>query len=280
MFAVRRGLRLSAAVLTAALAAGAAVALAGPAAAAVPGYQIVSFDSASNSSNKAATATCPGATRVIGTAASVQSGNGEVVIESVIPGATTVTAVAFEDDDGFAGNWIVRATAVCATAPPGLELVFEDNGQSAGPVGAEVAQCPAGKQSLGSGTEVMGGYGEVWTDVTYPTGTQGVSITYEDETGTANLWNLRAWVICSNPLPGYQVVTATSANNAVNKNAAVTCPAGTVVLSAGYALGNGNGQVVGDSRLAGTTVTAFGREDDTGLGTNWEIIAYASCATA
>ena len=280
MSAVRRSLRLSAAVLSTALAAGVSVAVAAPAAAAVPGYQVVSFDSASNSSNKSATATCPAGTQVIGTAASVQTGAGQVVVESVIPGPTTVTAVAFEDDDGFAGSWTVRATAVCATPPPGLELVFEDNGANTGPIGAVGAQCPGAKQSLGAGIEVMGGYGEVWTDVVYPTGTGGFAITYEDEDGTANQWNLRSWAICADPLPGFEVVTQDSPFDSANKNVAVSCPAGKVVLGTGYALDSGDGQVVGDSRLSGTTVTSFGKEDGNGLATDWDITAWASCATA
>jgi hypothetical protein len=282
MFGAGRGLRLSAAVLSTTLAAAASVALAGPAAAAVPGHQIVTVDSADDSQDKAFTAVCPAGKRVIGTAASVVDGGGEVAVDAVVPGATTVTAVAYEDGDGFAGDWQVRVTAVCATAPAGLEIVFEDSGPATGPLMTEIVSCPGTKQPLGSGYEVMGGFGEVRVSDAYAwTASSVIAIAEEDQDGTANQWNLRTWAICANPLTGYDQISVDSANDSVSpKNAPATCPVGKVATGAGFSSRNGLGQVSADTRLAGRTATAYGREDQDGLATNWEVGVTVVCATA
>jgi hypothetical protein len=94
---------------------GAMTVFASPASAAVPGLQIVTAQSASNSvSPKSATATCPANKRVIGAGAEINGGLGDVVIDDLRPGPTTVVATGDEVGSGITGNWQVRAYAICA----------------------------------------------------------------------------------------------------------------------------------------------------------------------
>jgi hypothetical protein len=90
----------------------------------VNGLQRVEVQSAENSvSSKQATASCPSGKVLVGTgfdilgAKSGTSPNQEtdVMMDFVIPGSTSVTAAAYEDEPTSA-NWIVKAIAICATA--------------------------------------------------------------------------------------------------------------------------------------------------------------------
>ena len=91
----------------------------------VNGLQRVEAESADNSiSSKQATASCPSGKVLVGTgfdifgAKSGTSPNQEtdVMMDFVIPGSTSVTAAAYEDEPTNA-NWSVKAIAICATAP-------------------------------------------------------------------------------------------------------------------------------------------------------------------
>ena len=90
----------------------------------VNGVQRVEAESAENSvSSKQATASCPSGKALVGTgfdifgAKSGTSPNQEtdVMMDFVIPGSTSVTAAAYEDEPTSA-NWSVKAIAICATA--------------------------------------------------------------------------------------------------------------------------------------------------------------------
>jgi hypothetical protein len=90
----------------------------------VNGLQRVEEQSAENSvSSKQATASCPPGKVLVGTgfdifgAKSGTSPNQEtdVMMDFVIPGSTSVTAAAYEDEPTSA-NWFVQAIAICATA--------------------------------------------------------------------------------------------------------------------------------------------------------------------
>jgi hypothetical protein len=90
----------------------------------VNGLQRVEVQSAEDSvSSKQATASCPSGKILVGTgfdifgAKSGTSPNQEtdVMMDFVIPGSTSVTAAAYEDEPTSA-NWSVKAIAICATA--------------------------------------------------------------------------------------------------------------------------------------------------------------------
>jgi hypothetical protein len=90
------------------------------ASAAIPDLTRVSASSVTDSFlGKSAIASCPARTGLIGTAARISGGDGQVVLEGVRPNVQqrTVTVTAHEDHDGTTANWSVTATAICANIP-------------------------------------------------------------------------------------------------------------------------------------------------------------------
>src|SRR5690349_21972478 len=76
------------ALLAVGLAAGATAVVAGPAApaaASVPGIQVVTVPSASNSTDKTVTARCPAGKKVIDAGGYIDGGNGKVTMDDVFP---------------------------------------------------------------------------------------------------------------------------------------------------------------------------------------------------
>jgi len=87
----------------------------------LPGLVRVTATSASNSSNKSATATCPRGKKLVGLGGELNGATGEVVIDDYRPsefltGATVTGNEAVDLDGAFGGNWTVTAYAICATA--------------------------------------------------------------------------------------------------------------------------------------------------------------------
>ncbi len=80
----------------------------------LPDQRIVAATSPPSSANKSVTATCPQGKRIVGTGARIKGGGGQVGLDDVVPSATSVTAVAREDDDRTARNWALTAYAICA----------------------------------------------------------------------------------------------------------------------------------------------------------------------
>jgi hypothetical protein len=124
------------------------------------------------------------------------------MLNSVNPNAalTSVTALAFEDEDGYAFDWRVYAEAICASPPPGLELVSVAGDPDSEPAAGVTAICPSGKNLFGTGAEIDGGLGEVVLDDLRPNPLlTTVTVTgLEDETGHAGDWFLWGYAICAN----------------------------------------------------------------------------------
>ena len=91
----------------------------------VNGLQRVEVESPTNSSSpKQITASCPEGKVLVGTGFDIfggkrnlNTGNAktDVVIDFVIPGSTSVTVAAYEEEEPLE-DWSVKAIAICATA--------------------------------------------------------------------------------------------------------------------------------------------------------------------
>ncbi|MEU8001952.1 hypothetical protein AB0B66_12385 [Catellatospora sp. NPDC049111] len=81
------------------------------------GYERLLDDSAySSSSTQSVTVTCSAGRKVHGVGAEILGGEGQVRLTAAhAVSSTSVTASATEDDNGFSGNWKVRAFAICAS---------------------------------------------------------------------------------------------------------------------------------------------------------------------
>ncbi len=143
------------------------------------------------------------------------------------------------------------------------------------------ATCGAGDVLVGAGYQVTGATGEVIVDDFVPTlGPPGSVFVgaYEADPDYLPNWTLTAFAICADPLPGLVLVSDTSISNSIDKSVAVSCPAGTVSLSAAYQVNGATGEVAINflrPTVAGATVSGF--EEDL-FGLNWTLTAFAICA--
>jgi hypothetical protein len=258
----------------------------GNASAAVTGLQRVHAESVSNSFDKAVSVSCPAGKQVTGAGAEIINGAGQVILTDVVPngGLTSVTAEALEDQSGYANNWILRAYAICATPPPGLERVLAESPFTS--LNKSVtATCPAGKRLLGAGGEIFAGGNQVVLEDVRVSSLTGVTAQgVEDQDGTAGNWFARAYAICANPVHLLERVAATSpTDSSRDKSATATCSPGKRVVGAGSEIGGGGGQVVMDDlrpNAALDSVTVTGFEDGDGTTGNWFVRAIAICAAA
>jgi hypothetical protein len=307
--------RLRAGRLAVALAASAALfavlcaALANTASANVPDLIRVPASSATDSSSaKSATASCGVRRRLIGTAAMISGGDGQVVLLAVRPNPelTAVTVRAHEDDDGTTANWSVTATAICANIP-GLELVAASydtpNGPSADTAdGLEAksghAYCPAGKRVVGAGGEVTGQtWGDVVLDGIDAHWTLGfVMFKAEEQTPIYNsAWGLTGYAICADPLPGLELVGAETPLNSIGgKIVTASCPSGKKLLGATGDIEpapewvqpwhNAAGKVgmvqLGPLNPLTQSVTVVALEDQSATTDDWTADAGAICASS
>ncbi|WP_433356465.1 hypothetical protein ACQPYV_05560 [Micromonospora saelicesensis] len=292
----RYGARASVLVLGL-VAAGAVLAPASPASAAVPGLVRVAATSVSNSTDyHSVTATCPVGKVLTGTGYELNGVTGEGVVDDLRPNGgvatapTAVTVGAYETE-AFAGNWSVTAYAICANPLPGLVRVATTSVSNSTDFRSITATCPVGKVLTGTGYELNGITGEGVVDDFRPNGgvaTAPTAVTvgaYESD-ATALNWSATAYAICANPLAGLVRTSAVGASTSLDfRSVTATCPVGKVLTGAGYELNGVTGEgIVDDFRPNGgpatapTSVASGAYEEDAFAG-NWSDTAYAICAT-
>ncbi|MFE7873225.1 hypothetical protein ACFUYE_23110 [Micromonospora humida] len=261
------------------------VALSGPVAA-VPGLQFRTTVGPSNSVAKSQNAVCPTGTSVIGGGGAISgSGLGQVGMDIVQPlaNAGLYSVTGREDPNGVAGNWSLTASAICAPAPSGLEVVTGHSAvNSVNPKFLELF-CPVGKRAIGGGGAAVGsGASDVLLE-DLRIGQNSVTVAgVEAGNAFAGNWSVDASVICVDPLPGEQRVIVDSADNSTASRAVTaTCPAGKSLHGVGGEIVGGEGQVrLTEMRpTSSTTATVRAAEDENGFSGNWKVRAYAVCAT-
>ncbi|MDG4770186.1 hypothetical protein [Solwaraspora sp. WMMD792] len=280
-----RLVRLALAALVAAGSTLVGVAVAAPASA-VPGLVFVSGVSALDStSSKEALAVCPAGTRILGGGGYVSGGGRQVGFTRLQAlGSSDRFAAGAAENGAYAGNWRVYAYGICGRAPAGLQYVSFQTASNSDSYKAATATCPAGKQLISVGARTLNGAGNVVIDDLRPNGalTSATVTGYEDEAGYAGSWSLWSYGVCANPLPGLQLVTATSAVNSTDKVVGASCPAGKRLHGLGAEITGGVGQAIHagvypDAAL--TSAVDISLEDPTGIPGNWYTRAYAICAT-
>lgn len=265
-----------------ALGAAALAALASPAAAAVPGLQIVSEPSESNSQSfKSQTVSCPAGKQVIGTGAVITGGGRNVILDDLVPTSTTVRAGAREDQDGTPANWTVRAFAVCADPLPGYQIVSQTSLRNSDDGKSRSASCPGGTRVLGGGAELTGGLGQVVINRMLPGNTSVDATGFEDQDGQSGNWALRTFAVCAVAPAGLEVQTRTSElNSGSAKSQSVGCSAGREALSAGWDINGATGEAgPNDVQPRTRSVREVAFEEDDGFAGNWSLTARAICAT-
>ncbi|MGI5212883.1 hypothetical protein [Plantactinospora sp. CA-290183] len=259
------------------------VALVAPAGA-VPGLVRVVATGPSNSAWKTTNANCPTGTTVLGGGGFVTGAAGQVVMDTMLPlvDGSAYSVTGREDDTGVAGNWSITTTALCATAPAGLQTVTAFSASDSANKSVTLP-CPVGKKVLGVGGELSGGLGQVVVDDLRPNADLGsVTVTgVEDGNGQAANWSITAKAICATPPAGLERVNGLGILDSTSvKSTVATCPAGKRVHGLGAEIDGGAGRVrmTGVWASSSTTVTASGAEDENGFAGNWGVRPYAICA--
>ncbi|GAA2370080.1 hypothetical protein [Dactylosporangium salmoneum] len=256
--------------------------LAGPASAAVPGRTTAFQYTSYTSGNKGIRIDCPTGTTLIGAAPSLAGGEGQVRFDQVIPYDDHLYVHAVEDEDGYAYTWSVGATIVCADKPAGYQIVPSTSTTTSDQYNSVAADCPSTQNLLGMGFAINGGNGEVGIDdVKATSATRATGWAFEDRTGYSGLWSLTMYAICSDALPGYEIVGVQGPDQSANSaTETATCAiAGNKIIGGGGQIDGGLGEVVlDDLTFTPTSFSIKAYEDQVGVSGSWHLHAYAICA--
>ena len=251
----------------------------------IAGLQRVAVTGAIDSTaSKVAIAPCPGGKSVIGLGGTINSPNGQVVLDALFADIAVSGAnmSAFEDGTGNDATWSLTAYAICAVS---AELATKTSARGTFSARADNVLCPAGRTPSGVGGDVTGGAGRVGLHVLFPQATSA-TVGVVVHPAQSFFFGMTVQAICTTPFPGQEVVSvASQLDSQPAKLATVTCPAGKRVVGAGAAIDinlNRREVVLETVRpdAALTTVTARAREDEVGTAGSWDVTAYAVCAVA
>jgi hypothetical protein len=166
------------------------------------GYEVVSGVVAGQQTTEVIV-TCPAGKRVLGGGARAADLGRNGSLQAIAPSIdlTSVRIAVSEDELGAENLWSLTGMAMCATPPPGLQLVSRTTASNSDEDHKQVAAtCPAGKHVIGSGAAVLPATGHVIIDDLRPSpGLTSVQVTgMEDRTGYAGPWAVRAYAVCVN----------------------------------------------------------------------------------
>jgi hypothetical protein len=180
--------------------------------ASVPGLLYVSaFSSTDSATSHSAAVECPSGRRLIGVGGLVDSNNigqDRLTLTGIRPdgGLSTLTAVGYETDQGFAGYWRVKATAACAYPLAGLSRigVASTGFDSRSPKLVRTA-CPAGTTVLSAGFDIYFAAGNAAVPAYFPDldvaglpNTPGIEVSAREiGSGFAGSWWLAGYGICA-----------------------------------------------------------------------------------
>jgi hypothetical protein len=217
----------------------------------------------------------------------------------VVPRVVAVAAAVI----GLVGAAIVgmAASPAAAVSPLVVEQVNAFSAFDSSVYKSVRATCPAGKQVIGTGFQLLGAEGSVVLDDLIPdqtsvlVGAGEVVGPGEPADGTTASWQIEATALCV-PISSMtlQIVSKTSDFKvARDQQAQVNCPGGTRALGMGQALFNGFGQVANHSLYPSDTINSDETHIDynTGVKVNavtdsdgysgaWSVTAYAICGPA
>lgn len=169
------------------------------------GLEYISFQTVRDSSDlKVADAHCPRGKQLLSTGMRIHGGGGDVVTNGfgpIILANDQVRAWAYEDENGYGGEWSLWAHGVCAYPLPGLLPYPVSKTDSDDKF--LTAYCPAGKELYGVGVDVdsddVDVFGQVHLVGAYPTGGPIGTNAYavEDPTGVSSEWELYSIAICA-----------------------------------------------------------------------------------
>ena len=184
--------------------------------------------------------------------------------------------------------WVQQASAA---QPNVIRVEGPIKATSAAASKTATARCPDGMKVVGGGAEIFVNVGTVsgklvLTDLIPKsdkvTGFEGYTAgAAQSSGGTSDAWGLRVFAMCSDPLPGLQIISAsTQSDSAPSKEAIAFCPANQRVIGSGGRVSTSAGQVhlqVARPSGPGDIVRSQGHEDADGFSGQWVSTAFAIC---
>jgi hypothetical protein len=182
------------------------------------------------------------------------------VIQEVIPvqgvgGADDYVSVkAHETPTGTSSMWRLSARAVCATGLSPMEIVEDDSVVDSAPSHSAEAECPIGKEVIGSSFAALLAPGEVMvtkSELVPSSGQDEVRVTgYDDDDGITATWGVRAYAFCVSPPPGaVDIVFDTYNPSGSGGSNLAWCPIGQIGLGSGAYVSDVAGVAAGDVTL-------------------------------
>jgi hypothetical protein len=173
----------------------------------LPGLEIVRVTGPENSRNKHLTAVCPAGKRVLGGGGEVLGQESRVALNDVVPDPelTKLRVRGLEDQNAPAGDWALRAYAVCADPIEGLELITGNSPLDSQPFKSARADCPSPKRLVGVGGSITAGGVPIAGQVVLDDLTIGPNLlsafvgAREDQDGVDGDWRVHAYAICATP---------------------------------------------------------------------------------
>lgn len=172
----------------------------------------------------------------------------------------------------------LAAAAPASAAIPGMVRVEATSALSSANK-SMVATCPPGTFVVGAGAALSGAAGQVLLDDIAPQiELQSVLVSAYEEEDYAPSWSVTAIAMCAPNVPGL-VRVSTTATSSQDKTLVVTCPAGRVLLGAGYRIDGAYGAAHVESMqpINLNHVTVLAREEDS-YDLSWRLTAIAVCA--
>ena len=251
---------------------------------AVPNLLQVRVTTASTADGwKGLTATCPRRWTMLGAGADIADGGHGIHLAGMNLATGDNFASANVDKLGYAQPWALNSYAICGTQITGYSVEVADTPETPGNTYASAtAYCPAGRKVIGAGGRTEGKPHTVLDTIHVSGDLSSVTVEVFGLDGFPP--SAHAYAVCIRPVPGQQLVTASTGYTSSDKTLSVECPAGTQVHGVAGGITGAGGQAYID-RLAphGVGLAVSGadidlREDADGYAETWQATVQAICA--
>ncbi len=278
-------IRWTAAVTAAALIAlGMLSTTAASASASVPDRQMVYAESATNSSDKGVTVTCPEGTQRLASGVDVGGvGGAYVVVDDLVPGPRDVTAFGYEYHYGTNLTWFIRAWAVCGSLGTTVYTYAHTSNYDTNDHKSTSVECGRNMVVLGTGYQMSGARGGAVVTALTPSENKVTAEAYAvDLSSSMSGWSVTAFAICAaDPGGRSQVSDTTSSNSGYSRMGDATCPAGKEAFGTGFELNGYRGRLNIRDLYPTDLGTAFTEAEElVGTTNDWSLTTYLVCANA
>lgn len=252
------------------------------ASASVPDRQIVTASSATNSSDKGVTVTCPEGTQRLASGVDVGGvGGAYVVVDDLVPGPRSVTAFGYEYHYGTSLTWFIRAWAVCGSLSTTVYTYAHTSNYDTNESKSASVECGSNQVVLGTGYQMSGARGGAVVTALTPSANKVTVEAYAvDLSSSMGGWSVTAFAVCAaDPGGRSQVSDTTSSDSAYSRMGHATCPSGKEAFGTGFDLNGFRGRLNIRDIYPTDDGTAFSEAEELVSTTNdWSLTTYLVCA--